>query len=78
MTVTVSTDKFTYDAKSKTFVAEISEARENFGYGFYLRSEKTGVKKLFHHYKSDTDGEDIYGWWYYTPGERYKVLIIND
>jgi hypothetical protein len=80
MKIIVSSSKFNYNARSKTFVSEISEARENFGDGFYIRSEKTGDKKLFLYDKMDRthDGEDVAGWWYFSPGEGYKALIIND
>lgn len=78
MIATVCSSKFDYDAKSRTFVAELSEARENFEGGFYIRSAKTGAVRLFLYDRTDTDGEDIHGWWYFCPAENLKALIIND
>ena len=68
-----------YDKKDKTFTLEASDADVGYpGIIVYLRNPKTGNKIRFKQFKKDTDGEDIFGWWYQSDDRQYKLLIIND
>lgn len=85
---------FDYEPRTKTFVAEISSLTVNphsrvfddaCDEGFQIQSVKTGNKVVFTHVSTDTDGEDVAGWWFevYNPKDvpelrGLRVLIIND
>lgn len=47
--------------------------------GFYVRSHKSGNKKLFLYADCDRDNEgDIMNWNFFVPGENITIKIFND
>jgi hypothetical protein len=68
-----------YDPKDKTFSMEISQT--DLGAApkvLSIRNPKTGKSMEFTMFKKDTDGEDIFGYWYQSKDRQYKLLLIND
>jgi hypothetical protein len=70
---------FSYDAKTRTLSAEISQLPfEQMPNTFEVEGKK-GIA-VFKWFKTDTDGsgEDTYGWHYQNLTHKLKLLIIND
>jgi hypothetical protein len=74
------TESFTFNKRTLTFIAELSEIRTGATRQVSLRNPKTGVEKLFILDRTDTDksGEDVYGWHYKSEDGTMKMLLIND
>ena len=89
----LSSKLFTYDSKTRTFSAEVSQLKDNVSVvsdrQFVLVSAKTSKEMDFRLSKIDKDGsnEDTYGWHFkqteyskevYPHLKDLTVLIIND
>jgi hypothetical protein len=75
------TQAFHYTKDDKTFTVESSDINYNsFSRYIALRNPKTGRSVNFHftHHDTDATKEDIYGSWYISDDNQYKLLIIND
>jgi hypothetical protein len=78
--ITVTADDLRENKKDFTF--EISEKESYMGQFsslsvVYLKSAKTGDRKLFKCYKTDISGGDVAGW-RYRAEDGTELLIIND
>lgn len=78
MATTLSTNQFSYSKQTNTFVAELSELNCQVNKkSIQLINPKTNNLKVFNFYKTDTDGEDVFGFRYKTSC-GIELLIIND
>ena len=78
----IPSGEFTYDEKTKTFVAFDSDIRhlvEGRTRGIVIRSDKTGDVKefVFDHTSYDSEGE-IVSWVFYNEETGTKVRLYND
>lgn len=80
---------FSYHKETNTLVAEHSDMNnapilnriydDACDVGFKIRSERTGVEKLFYFTHVDKDGEgDVAGWNFECNDGEFKALVIND
>lgn len=78
-----------WDKDTSTFAAELSDIEQTRfeitnlcrrAAPIYLKNPKTGTQVKFTRFHVDTDGEDVYGWWYHATvnGKYLRVLFIND
>jgi hypothetical protein len=77
-----------YDKTDRTFSAELSDIDSpeldmlcRAGSPITVLNPKTGNRILMKRFKVDTDGEDVYGYWYMgttRTGSSFKFLFIND
>jgi hypothetical protein len=76
----LTTNKLTYNKKTKTFSCYASECISGgIAESYSVTNPKTKESRLFNQTHVDTDGsgEDVYGWNYKTQC-GIKLLIIND
>ena len=83
----VSTDRFSYDPATRSFSAEISELRINFGRvyddavdeGFTMVSTKTGREIVFvvEHVEYDPEG-DLRWWTLRSLTDNFTATVFND
>jgi len=89
--IRLSTDKLIWDKKDKTFSQEISSLDINMGavcrvatatsiaQSIEVFNPKTKVAFEFKFVKTDTDGEDVQGWWFESIRlPKLRLLLIND
>ena len=79
----ISSQLFSYDAKTRTFTADISELEAvhgQVGVIFGIRSEKTGAVVEFEYIGAERDPEGDIQFWEYTSGYygHLRVIIYND
>jgi hypothetical protein len=83
----INTSLFTYSAKNKRFISEISTIRCNiFGQiyddacdaGFVLVSQKTGKKKTFFFINEETKDGEIVSWNFKDTKGELEIIIYND
>jgi hypothetical protein len=77
-----------YDKTDRTFSAELSDLGSQeldrlcrAGSPISVLNPKTGNQIQMNRFKVDTDGEDVYGYWYRgttRTGSSFKFLFIND
>lgn len=80
-----------YTAEDATFCAELSDIEKVRGEitglcrraaPIWVLNPITGAQIKMTRVKVDSDGEDIYGWWYrgfnQANGRSFKFLFIND
>jgi hypothetical protein len=78
-----------WDPADSTFVAELSDIEKSRfeitnlcrrGAPIWAENPKTGKMIKFIRFKTDTDGEDVFGWWYRAVhnGRELRFLFIND
>jgi len=75
----LNTNQFTYNKESKCFSAELSDLRNINPYldrTIIFTNPNTKKSAEFKFTKTDTDGEDIFGWNYQS--DELRLLIIND
>lgn len=89
MVIDITQQMIGWDKDTSTFVAELSDIEQTrFEITHLCRkaspiwclNPKTGVKVKFTRFHVDTDGEDVYGWWYHSTvnGKYLRFLFIND
>ena len=70
-----------WQTDTQCFSAEVSDLRELSGNEKEFALVHNGKKIVFKHYKTDTDGEDVYGWNFKAVSghtKPCKFLLIND
>ena len=93
MEKTISTNQFTYDSKTNTFIGEMSEVERDIETGFlkpdciYLKSEKTGTIVKFIENRKEYKGGEFISVTYLPAREEIKknskldnceMVIFND
>jgi hypothetical protein len=82
--ITLGTEQFYWNAKSKEFVQEASSLREmqTFSNGFKLRSQKTGAVVDMKFVKTEFCGtvdHEVVAWHFVSTGPvAFGVVILND
>lgn len=68
-----------YSKETQTFTGECSELNLCVNHKTIIKitNHNTGNVETFKHVKTDTDGEDIYGW-NFKSENGFSLLIIND
>lgn len=81
---TFNSRMFDYSRATNMFLADISELGQggrisfNLAGGFFIKSARTGEKRLFLFEKAtETDGE-IESCHFFCPGEELSAVIFND
>ena len=80
-TPVLSTDDLSWNKDTQTFSGEASDLKGKIGGGekeIIVNNLKTGASVTFKFTKTDTDGEDVYGWNYKNTEKGLHLLIIND
>lgn len=87
MVLEITNQAITWNPKNQTFSAELSSlGRRDVsnccfeGRPINVKNPITGAMVQMNRLKVDTDGEDVYGFWYHgSKDNRYfKFLFIND
>lgn len=79
---------FSYHKETNTLVAEHSDMNnapilnriydDACDVGFKIRSERTGVEKLFFFIHTDMYNDEIAGWRFQSEDGDFNALVIND
>jgi hypothetical protein len=78
---TYSSNQFTYDKESDTFIAEASDLQFFDGTSFHIRSQRTGQVKMFLVTRREfTSGEDreFVAWHGKARDCAHRVTVFND
>lgn len=73
----LNAEQLDYQADNDTYVQEISMLRDE-KLGRLITIKREDKNRHYRLERTDNNGGDIAGWWYYEIGGAGKVLIIND